>query len=51
MSTGVAEIDDANAATAARTVVEERRIVSEDGSEEDCHGKETAGFYVLNIGI
>lgn len=51
MSTGVAEIDDANAATTARTIVEERRIVSEDDSEEDCHGKETAGFYVLNIGI
>jgi hypothetical protein len=46
----VAEIDGAKAATTARAIAEEKRIVSEgcdiwlDAFEED--GKETAGFYV-----
>jgi hypothetical protein len=54
---GVAEIDDAKAATIARTILEEKRIASEvvvvgsarDTSEENC--KETASFYALNIVI
>jgi hypothetical protein len=48
---GLAEVDEAKAATTARTIVEETRIVCEscdlgpDDFEED--SRRTAGFYVL----
>jgi hypothetical protein len=48
----MAEIDVATAATMARTVAENRRIVCDscdvgsDNSEDD--GRKTTGFYVLN---
>jgi hypothetical protein len=50
---GLAEIDEAKAATTTRTIAEETRIICEsydlgsDGFGED--GRRTAGFYVLKI--
>jgi hypothetical protein len=49
---GTAETDDAKAVTTARTIAEEKRIVSEDviGCFEDVC-KEMADLYALNIFI
>jgi hypothetical protein len=51
-SMGVAGTDDTKAVTTARTIAEEKRIVSEDviGFFEEVYD-ETADFYALNIFI
>lgn len=47
-SMGVADVDDAKAAATARTIAEEKCIVSEDVMRSAEYSRKTDGFYVLN---